>query len=65
MELMKEHLYNIGTHLLTLLGIFTNIDNIKGAILFFGSLTLLSLQIYLHVIKIRKENKRKKQIFED
>jgi hypothetical protein len=48
----------MGTYLLTVLGIWFNIDNLKSAILFFGGVILLSLQIYLHIIKIKKERKK-------
>ena len=56
---MKEYIYNTGTYLLTMLGIWFNFDNIKSGILFIGGVTLLALQIYLHIIKIRKEKNKK------
>jgi hypothetical protein len=40
-------------------GILVNFENIKSVILFVGAFILLSLQIYLHIIKIKNEKRNK------
>ena len=55
MNKIVETYFNAGTYGLTFAGIAVNFENIKSLILFFGALILLGLQIYLHIIKIKKE----------
>jgi hypothetical protein len=59
LEIISEKIYSGLTYAVTFLGIWLNFDSIKSVILFIGALILLSLQIYLHILKIRKEKKQK------
>jgi len=56
---LSDRLFSGITYCVTFLGMWFNFDNIKSGILFLGALALLGLQIYLHVLKIRKEKKNK------
>lgn len=59
MNHLSEKLFNISTYGIAAAGISANFENVKSVILFVGGITLLGLQIYLHIIKIRKEKKGK------
>lgn len=54
---LKEKLLNLTTYSFTMAGIVVNFESIKSFILFVGGLTLLILQIRLHLIKIKNERK--------
>ena len=55
MSYLKEKIYNFVTYGFTIGGITLNFGDIKSFILFIGGAVLLSLQIYLHIIKIKNE----------
>lgn len=57
---LKERLYNLVTYSTTMAGIVVNFESIKSFILFLGGVILLALQIRLHLIKIKNEQKNKK-----
>lgn len=56
---LSDRLFSGITYCVTILGMWFNFDNFKGVILFLGSLVLIGLQVYLHILKIRKEKKNK------
>ena len=60
MHQVSEKIYNVLTWSITGVGIVVNFESIKSIILFAGALILLVLQIRLHLIKIKKENKNEK-----
>lgn len=60
LQILSEKIYNGITYGITFLGMWFNFDNFKSVVLFIGALALLTLQIYLHILKIRKEKKDKK-----
>ncbi|WGK93802.1 MULTISPECIES: hypothetical protein [Flavobacterium] len=55
MSHISDRLYNFITYGFTFSGIAVTFGDIKSFILFIGALVLLSLQIRLHLIKIKKE----------
>ena len=55
----KEKLFDGITYLFTGVGILANWDSIEKFILFVGGCILLTLQIRLHLLKIRNERKEK------
>lgn len=57
MENITEKIYNFITYGFTFGGIAVSFGDIKSFILFVGALFLLSLQIRLHLIKIKKEKR--------
>lgn len=59
---IKEKLMSlISTYLFTSAGIIVNWDSAGKFILFIGGVTLLSLQIYLHLLKVKQEREAIKQ----
>lgn len=58
-------LFTMVTYLFTGAGILGNTEAIQKTILFVGGLILLTLQIYLHLIKIKKERKGIKEKKDD
>lgn len=58
MNYISEKLFNLSTYGITFAGIAVNFESIKSVILFIGALILLSLQIRLHLIKIKKEKEK-------
>lgn len=55
MNHVKETFLNYITYGMSGVGILVNFENVKSVILFVGAFILLSLQIYLHIIKIKNE----------
>ena len=49
------------TYIMTALGIATNLEIIKSAILFIGALVLIILQCILHWIKIKNARKNREE----
>jgi hypothetical protein len=58
---IKDKMLNLITYSTTGAGIIVNWDSIGKVILFFGGLFLLSLQIYLHLLKVKQERETIKQ----
>jgi hypothetical protein len=59
MSHISDRLYNFVTYGFTVSGIAISFGDIKSFILFIGGIILLSLQIRLHLIKIKKEKENK------
>jgi len=59
MSQISDRLYNFVTYGFTVSGIAISFGDIKSFILFIGGIILLSLQIRLHLIKIKKEKENK------
>ena len=60
MNYIKEKVLNIATYGLAVPGIYINLENIKGVIIFIATLILLGLQIKYHLLKIKNEKENKK-----
>jgi len=55
----KEKLFDVATYLFTGVGIVANWESFEKFILFVRGCILLTLQIRLHVLKVRNERKDK------
>lgn len=55
MSKLTEKLYALGAYFLTGINIAWDFESVKSVVLFIGALTLLVLQIRLHLIRIEQE----------
>jgi len=59
MHHVTDRIFSLTTYGMAVAGISVNFESFKSVILFVLAAFLLMLQIYLHVIKIKKEKQNK------